>query len=213
MTLICNCPKAAAISEIPDKVCEKEIGQIQKLIFQRRFSGGSENQITIATSNPNLLATWTPLLAAADSTKVVVSPIVEEPATTPGEARQFGGGNATPGGVIRILGGNPTAMTFVVRNCPQEIIAAMKELMCESRVGDLTVSVITEKGQIVMDSDNGAAPTIAKGFPCDSLFVGDLAAGGYDAPDQNAISFQLKSGWSDNAYFVTPDDFDPLVDL
>lgn len=216
MTLICPCPPPAAIETIPSLECEKRIGQIQKIVFQRRFSSGTTEN-TFAASGAgaaDLLASWTPLLTAADSTKAVTTPFIANPEMTPGEARTTGGGNASVGGVTKILGANPTTFSGLIENAPQDIIKAIKQLQCEAKtIQNLSVFLINENGLIIANSDDGASPTEVKGFPIDSLFVGDLVAGGFDGQDNNAINFSMQDGWSDNLVFVQPTDFNAKTDL
>ena len=74
MARFCQCPGLAALKSIPNATCSEGFGQIQKVIFQRlRQDNGKPNAFT--TEKPiTKLANLTPLLAANDSTKIVVSP-------------------------------------------------------------------------------------------------------------------------------------------
>ena len=65
--------------DIPAVKCAESFGQIQKVAFQRLTKDdGSKNSFT--TENAiTLLASWTPFLSAANSTKIVVSPYIQAP--------------------------------------------------------------------------------------------------------------------------------------
>ncbi len=205
----CGCPRGASLQTIPVHDCPESMGQVQKLIFQRIYKSGDElNSI----ADPTKLASWTPLLTASDGTKAVITPFISEPTAEPGEARTYGGGNATVGGVEIILGTNPTAFTAKILRSPQDTIKAMKELMCE----DVGVYLVDGHGNIgcIKKSTSGGSPTTAYyPIPVQSVFVSDKGLGGFEAPDSNNISFSFLPGWSDDFAIVTPSDFNPLRDL
>ena len=104
---LCSCPAATALTTIPAAGCPETFGQIQKIAFQRlKKADGTENKFT--TSNDiKLKASWTALMAAADGSKVVVSPYVQAPTNEAGSARTFGGGNETLGGIELVIGREP----------------------------------------------------------------------------------------------------------
>lgn len=210
MSLLCNCPQDAAIADIPISECPESIGQVQKVIFQRIFSTGStKNKFVIASANPNVLASWTPLLAAADGTKVVQSPYLQAPTTEPGAARTYGGGNETLGGVELIIGREPTSFTGNILRASQDTIAALKQYQCEN-VG---VFLVDEHGRIAMLVDDRTTPTAYFPIPISALFVGDKSLGGLEAPDMNVISWKFFPNWSDNLVLISPTDFNALSDL
>lgn len=208
MGLNCACPAANAISGFAIPECLEDFGQVNKVIFQRIFSAaGAKNKIV----TPDKKASWTAPFAAADSTKTVITPYISNPAVTPGAKKTYGGGNATPGGVIKVIGTEPTTMTAQFDSLPQSIIKVLKKMMCEN-VG---VYLINERGQIgAMGLPTGALSAIEYyPIPVSSLFVGDKAFGGLDNPDTNAIEWSWKPGWSDDFTVVAPDDFDALSEL
>lgn len=205
--MICKCPANAALPDIPKVTCNESFGQIQKVAFQRLVKAdGSKNTISAETIIE--LSAWTPLLVAADDTKVVVSPYIEAPTTEAGAPRTFGGGNETLGGIERIIGREPTTFTGQLRQLPQTVIKAMKELQCESLGNNLGVYLFDGNGAIecIME-DNVCSP-----IPIRSFFVGDKTHGGFDAPDSNQIQWSFLPNYSDNLAIVQPS-FNPLTDL
>lgn len=217
MSLVCQCPAATALTTIPAVACGENFGQIQKVAFQRLYQADGTRNAMVGSGTPlaptiTLKATWTALLAAANGTKVVVSPYIEAPTSEPGAARTFGGGNETLGGVEVILGAEPTAFSAVLRRCPQSVIKIMKELMCEAAAGNLGVFLFNENGQIEAIQDS-AAPTTYYPIPIRSLFISDKGHGGLENPDSNIISWQFAPNYSDNLKIVTPTDFNPLTEL
>lgn len=209
--MITTCPQAAALPTVPNVVCAETFGQIQKLIFQRLTKDtGEKNSFTI-TAAMTLLASWTPLLTAVDSTKVVVSPYIQAPTNEAGAARTFGGGNETLGGIEEIIGREPSPFTAVFRKIPQSVIKELKKIANEAGANNLGVFLVDENGQMEAIQDETVATTFYP-IPIRSLFIGDKSHGGLEAPDSNAISFSFLPNYSDNLKIVTPE-FNALTDL
>ncbi len=211
MGLLCACPEDASPAAIDNVSCPESVGQIQKALFQRLNSApGTKNEIVIATNNPNVLATWTPLLAAADATKVVPTPYINAPSVEAGAAREFGGGNETRGGIPLIIGREPTTVTTALYRVPQSVIAQIKKYQCEEAVG---VYLLDEFGRIVGLTDDPASPTTFAPIPLAGLFVGDKVLGGLETIDMNSLIWRFFPNWSDNLHIVAPTDFNGLTDL
>ena len=211
MSLICQCPAAAAIATIPNVVCPENFGQIQKVAFQRlRKADGTRNSFT-TTASILLKASWTALLAATNGTKIVVSPYINAPADSGGDARMTSGGNDDLGGVPQVLGGNPVQFDGSLRAIPQSVIKTMKELQCEAAAGNLGVFLFDENGKI--EAIKGATDGDYMPIPIRALFIGSKIHGNFDAKDSNAISWQYPDNYSDDLAIVTPTDFNPLTDL
>lgn len=209
MSLICTCPAAAALTDIPAVQCPENFGQIQKVAFQRlKKADGTKNAFT-ATASILLKASWAALLSAADATKVVVSPYINAPADSGGDARMTSGGNDDLGGIPEILGGNPVQFDGQLRAVPQSVIKAMKEQQCEAAAGNLGVFLFDENGKIEAIKDGNSYYPI----PIRALFIGSKIHGNFDAKDSNAISWQYPDNYSDDLAIVTPTDFNPLTDL
>lgn len=212
MSLVCQCPAASALTTIPNVQCAENFGQIQKVAFQRlRKADGTRNSFT-STAAIGLKASWTALLAAADGSKIVVSPYINAPADSGGDARMSSGGNDDLGGIAQVLGGNPVQFDGQIRSVPQSVIKVMKELQCEANAGNLGVFLFDENGNIQAVQDQTTATTYYP-IPIRALFIGSLIHGNYDAKDSNAISWQYPDNYSDDLAIVKPTDFNPLTDL
>lgn len=209
---ICKCPAAAALPNIPNFTCAESFGQIQKVAFQRLYKSAGEKNSFTADAGIGKLASWSPLLAAEDDTKIVISPYVQAPTAEAGAPRTFGGGNETLGGIEEIIGREPTPFTGVIRKMPQSLIKALKELQCESDSQNLGVYLFDENGSIGALQDPTTATTYYP-IPIRSLFVGDKTLGGLEAPDSNAVQWSFLPNWSDDLAILTPEDFNPLTDL
>ncbi len=192
------------IPDIPFEQCPETMGQIQKLLFQRV----SNKPIFSSDKSPELKASWTPLITASDETKVVVSPWIENPELAPGDARTFGGGNATLNGVEVVVGSEATSFTGLIRKQPQKVIKALKKLMCEP----LSVYFVDEYGRIwMLEKKKGEYNGVP--IQANTIFVGDKAGGNLEEPDSNTISFKLAPNWSDDLVPISPEDFNALEEL
>lgn len=207
--MICNCPRAASLPDIPTVDCLETFGQIQKVAIQRLAeSDGTLNGFE-STADIKLKASWTAKLTASDDTKIVVTPYIQAPTAEAGAPRVFGGGNETLGGIEEIVGSEPTPFTGVLRKIPQSIIKELKKLICEN----IGIYLFDENGAIGA-LQTGTAPTlIYRPIPIRSFFVGDKTLGGFEAPDSNAIQWSFVPNWSDNLVMIAPTDFNPLTDL
>lgn len=212
MSLICQCPAAAAIATIPNVVCPENFGQIQKVAFQRLYKANGVRNSFTTTADIKLKASWTALLSAEDGSKVVVSPYINAPADSGGDARMTSGGNDDLGGIAEVLGGNPVQFDGSLRSIPQSVIKAMKALQCEANAGNLGVFLFDENGKIEAIQDE-TTPTTYYPIPIRALFIGSKIHGNFGAKDSNAISWQYPDNYSDDLAIVTPSDFNPLTDL
>lgn len=210
MGLNCSCPVGAALSDVATSACPSEMGQIQKVVFQRIYSSaGTKNKFIKSSADPKSKASWTPLIAAADGTKVVTSPYLQSPAFEAGAAKTYGSGNAVLGGMPIVVGREPSTFTSMIFHQPQTVIAALKTFMCE----EVGIYIIDEYGRIGMIADNATTPANYYPIPIKTLFVGDKKFGGMDEPDTNVLSWNMQPNWSDNLVFVDPTDFNALTDL
>lgn len=187
MGLNCGCV-GEALANLSDVLCKSGFGQIQRIVFQRRFSGGQLNVITDA----DIVSAdaWISRIVAEDSTKVVLSPFIGNPELSSGAKRAFGGDNSTVNGVELNVGREAAAFSAVLYETNPITIRTLKGYQCEV----LSVFLVDEFGNIAaIRVDGGYA-----GIPVQSFFVGDRDFGGLTDPDSNQLSFSLKPNWSDN---------------
>lgn len=212
MSITCQCPLAEALPKIPNASCPVSFGQIQKVAFQRLHKPSGEANAFTAEALITKKASWTALLAAHDATKIVLSPYINSPADSGGDARTTSGGNDDLGGVATILGSEPIQFTGSLRAIDQSIVKAMKELICEANAGNLGIFLFDENGNIEAIQDE-TTKTTYRPIPIRSFFVADKVHGNYDAKDSNAIQWSYQPNYSDNLAIVKPEDFNPLTDL
>lgn len=198
----CPCPPNAAIPDIPDTLCPDNLFQIVRLILTRQG-----NQIAATEAAAKLLATYTPLFAAADDTKIqITNKLMESTTIPPGEPIKDGGDdNSTPLGRALLTGRATIPFEGFLRNIDSAQVAALRAFGCE----DLDVAFVTSNGQIYFNKN---VDNTLRGFPIHAFFVGDKGAEGLNTHDKAKITFGLDPGWRDNGILVTPS-FDPRFDL
>lgn len=210
MGLNCGCPAGAHLADLEIAECKESLGQIQKVIIQRIYkSSGAKN--SISATEIKTKAQLATLSSAADGTKIIISPYIQNPTTEVGAARTFGGGNQTLGGIEMVIGREPTNFTGVIYQESQRTIKTMKEYSCE----EIGVYLIDENGNIGAIADDPESPTKYMPIPVRSFFVGDKNLGGYEEPDSNAISWSFFPNWSDDLVIIKASelDYNPLTDL
>lgn len=208
MGLNCGCPAGAHLEDLVINDCKETLGQIQKIIIQRtNGDDGTPNVITDITKK----ATMTPLFTAADGTKIVISPYIQGPTTTPGAARTWGSDNEVLGGIPIIIGRESTSFEGNIYQEAQKTIKTLKSYMCEK----ISVYLIDENGNIGCLADDPDEPTEYRGIPVEGFFVGDKNLGGLSQPDGNAIQWNFYPNWSDDLVIVKQSamDYNPLTDL
>ena len=209
MGLNCGCPAGAHLADLKIAECKESLGQIQKVIIQRIYnSTGVKNKIPGESIKAK--TAMAALFSAADGTKLIVSPYIQNPSTEPGAARTFGGGNQTLGGIEIVIGREPTTFTGVIYQEAQSVIKTLKTYSCE-KIG---VFLIDENGNIGAIDEAGDGANYEP-IPVDKFFVGDKNLGGYEEPDSNTISWSFYPNWSDNLVLIKADtlDYNPLTEL
>jgi len=203
----CNCPLPTHLEDIGAQGCPFNVGQIQRVIITR--ASNSTFPLTIASADPAVLATWTPLLTAADDTKVVKTPLVGgNPAIVGGSAiTQGGNDNSTLNGEVEVTGTESSVFTADFKDLEPAIAKAIKDLKCES----VKVFFVNDSGDIIgISKDSG---TTFDGLTVNgkSFFLSDRNNSGFGQKDVNTLSFNLAPGWDDYLMKVTPTDFNALT--
>jgi hypothetical protein len=208
MSLLTTCPLGTAITDVLIDNCPSDVGQIQKIIFQRIYSTGTTRN-TIALADAPLLAEWTPFFAASDGTKMQITPFVSAPTNELGAAITYGGGNDTVDGIPITTGVEPSKFECKLIRAHSKTAESLKGLYGET----LGVYFVNEHGRIWGDSDDATTPTTYYPVQIRELFVSDRKFGGFAEPDYYMLSFNLPPNWSDKLNEIIPTDFDPLTAL
>lgn len=206
MGLNCGCPAGAHLADLNIEECKESLGQIQKVIIQRVYKSTGEKNV-IPANSIKTKTSLSSLASAADGTKIVISPYIQNPTTEPGAARTFGGGNQTLGGIEIVIGREPTTFSGIIYQESQATIKTMKEYSCET----IGVYLIDENGNIGALKENDNYMPI----PVGKFFIGDKKLGGFEEPDSNTIEWNFFPNWSDNLVIIKASelDYNPLTDL
>lgn len=204
----CDCDNIpVALTEIPVVTCPFKIGQMLRFWFVRAgevifdsVTPASNVPATITGDLINEAAGWAVLFAAADSTKVVKTPIVGgNPTITAGTANTFGGGgNDTANGLVLNLGVNPSDVSMDFFFLTKEQIIAIRKLECE----DVEVYIINNEGKIFFWEDANGLQT---GIPVLNLQLLDKSNGGVVTPDVNTLSFKFPARYDEKLTSVNPE--------
>lgn len=205
----CVCPNPDSFTDITKTDCPFNLNQIQKVLFQEQ--GYIWDTAAGTPTDISTLADWQTLLAAADSTHVVSSPLIGgDPVITAGEAITEGGGdNSTLNGVQLINGASPSSFSARFDAIDPQTETDLKQFMCYNNVG---VYFVNENDNIIAKTTDVA--TQHTSIPIQAYFFGDRTNEGFGTKDSNMMSFQLKAGWSETIDIIEPEaGFSPLTDL
>lgn len=219
MINICNflldcCPLPTALSDIPGSACPENLGQIQRYWFVRKgqviwdvVTPANNVPATITGQAPEDAAGWNILFAAADSTKVVKTPLIGGDSTlTAGTTiTQGGGDNSTLNGETLVNGINPTDGSARFDSLTGAQIAAIRTLACEGN--GLEVYLVSQEGKLWGKKDGD----LVTGFPCTNVVLGSMTNAGFGTRDNNTLTFQLDFDYDEYKYAVTPADFNALT--
>lgn len=194
----CVCPAPAALPTILRIACNQKIGQVQRLIFQR--AGFTFDTLT---DDIKTLASWTPLLTAVDSTKVVITPFVEGFVIPESEPITEGGGdNSTIDGVEIVLDGAGVTATGQIAGAPGAIMKPIRDLMCET---NLVVYLITQYGKIIgRDLEPLTPGSKVTGIPIQAFYASNPGLQGLGTRDKATIRFGMAADWADDMAIITP---------
>ena len=219
MINICNflldcCPLPTSLSDIPGSACPENLGQIQRYWFVRKgqviwdvVTPANNVPATITGQAPEDAAGWNILFAAADSTKVVKTPLIGGDSTlTAGTTiTQGGGDNSTLNGETLVNGINPTDGSARFDSLTGAQISAIRTLACEGN--GLEVYLVSQEGKLWAKKDGD----LLTGFPCTNVVLGSMTNAGFGTRDNNTLTFQLDFDYDEYKYAVTPADFNALT--
>jgi len=138
------CAPGTNLENITSSACLFRIGEIQKILFQRKFSSGTtRNKFVIGTADPAEEASWTALTGASDGTKVTVSGWVENVGNEGGGPVTSGGGDESLGGEEVTVAYNPVNWTVSLNDKLALEIEGYKDLKNESFIINFNSSLGT----------------------------------------------------------------------
>lgn len=200
-----TCP-LAALNTVAYNACRVLFGKDARFIFQRLDD--ANNVFANGVNGIELEASWTAPPDAADDTKTVVSPILED-VQWPEPDMLTDGEN--PDGAEIVVGSGPQHVTAVIRNPTKEEKIALRALAQEA---NLTVYRVDNNGNFgcrVVGSDHYGIKISTQTFAAKGPFKAGSSRG-----DQSKmmIQFALPENWFDTFAVVAPaSTFDPLTEI
>lgn len=197
------CPKPEALTPMPAQDCPFRLDQIVRMAFGRRAVPAFATEAAM-----KLLATWTPLIAAADDTKIVISPLFAGFVVPSSEGIFQGGGDNTTFNGLRIYQGeNFVTITGQFSNISPAVHAALEELSQYSLASSVGV---TDLEIIPFNRLGYAFPNGLDMIPVYNFRVGTRGSEGLNANDIIPFSFDVLPDWDKNLQSVKLG-FDPLT--
>jgi hypothetical protein len=198
LTGIYTCPLPTAMSDVSRQNCQEQVGEVVRIFFQRRGF-----RFDPATNPITALASWTPLLTAADDTKVIVTPDMVMFTMTPGEPATT---DENVGGVTTFISlpGSNAEGKFV--NISGKIVGELQRALIKEQ--KLQAYFVLPDNSIYCNEDeNGHF-----GILVDAPFVTDRGIGGRGNRDDVFIRFSAPFGYAAKASTVAVA-FDPLAQV
>lgn len=203
-----TCPNPTALAAAPNPSCPVRFDQIQKMGI-RRISGAA----ALTTTTVLVAATITPLLAAADNTKLLITPWLANFIIPNSEPLKEGGNdNTTINGIPKLNGLGFVNVTFQMKNVEAATAQAMRALASESAnsvagTTNLEGFFFPKDGRIVVDNPSS---TNVVGFKLYNFIVSDVGTEGLNKDNNFNCSFDLEPMWSKTFKVLTPTDWNPL---
>jgi hypothetical protein len=204
MSSLFACPPPTALATVPTQACPERFDQIIRFFFQRKQATPSFTASTIKVA-----ATWTPLLTAVDSTKIIGTPLIPNVVIPTGEIKKEGGDdNTTINGIPKLVGRGHVGVTAQLNDIQATVRAALRALASESALSpgftNLWMYAINRSGQIIANSDGS-------GIDVYNVYAGDVGSEGLNKANIANFAFDLAPGWSDNVAIFDPTaPFNPL---
>jgi hypothetical protein len=195
------CADLATLPNIPANTCTPDLDQVVSIAFQK-IGAPSFTATTILQ-----MATWTPLLAASDATKVIKTPILHG-LTIPASEGIYDGGddNSTAFGIREYKGEKNVTVTANLKSINPAVVAELRKLTTDSKVPGYTTIWAYFFGM----SNKISGKSTGAGIPIYNVRISTLGSEGYRGKNMHQITFDLRSDW-DNDFQTFVASFDPLT--
>ena len=194
-----GCPQSTALA-LGNISCLTDITEVDKILIRRT------GQTALATTDLTTKAGLDALLAAADSTKIILSPWLYNSTIEPGGVITD---DKKVAGIPVVVGEEASKLNAKMR-LTSTVYAQLKEL--EDETG-LEAIFITQAGDIFAKLV-AATPTY-KGVPFKSIFTTAPRVGGNGTADEHDFEISFASNWYEDLTQILADDldYDALYDI
>ena len=202
----CQCPEAAALDTIPYNPCANVIGKIGRMVFQR--TDDANNTFVDGVNDITLEASWSALPDAADGTKVVVTPVLED--VNFNEPDILEDSENLDGAPIAVASG-AQLVTAMFRNPTAAQLAALRKLKCSTELSVYFIGSNNKIGARLIGGTDHAGVKIS----VNTFIMREPSKAGTKADEFKAmIQFYLPEGWFDSFDIVVPEDgFTPIDEI
>ena len=204
---LCTCPVDPIVPSIPSTVCTESFGQVLKFGLANKSTQNFEDTVNGITDQ----ASWTAALAAVDTTKVQLTPILSDVLLAANSPINVGGDdNTTPDGVPVLRARTSAQGTAILRDITASVKVALQEYECLA--GSDNIGGIYPMGRdfILAVVDTTGVNDVYKPIPLTYFFVGDKGLGGITETNNNNLEFRLPPNWDNNVVVVPITTFDPI---
>ncbi len=202
------CPASSDITAISAGTCMAHLEQTIGLYFQE-----TQATYTITPTTAKLLATWTPLFAAADATIVTKSPLMVG-VTIPKSEGIFTGGNdnTTVGGLTLYKGEGSVRVEAMIRTSKADMIDSFRgytPFTVPAGSSTLNAYLIGRNKRISGLTQSAKLVPI----PIHNLRISSVGSEGFNSFNEYAVSWEFLAGWDEGFTTVIATDFDPAATL
>lgn len=197
------CAELTTLPTIPANDCTPDLGQVIKIAFQKIQTTPSFTSTTILAQG-----TWTPLLAAIDATKVIISPTLHSLVIPQSEGIfEAGNDNSTAFGIREYKGEQNVTVTAMLRSPNPAVVAELRKLTTDAKIPGVTsiwAYFFGANNRITAGTSSGA------GIPIYNFRISSMGSEGYKAKNMYQVSFDLRDVWSNDVKtFIAS--FDPIM--
>lgn len=207
-SLLFKCPPEAEIADIPKVTCPEKFGQIQRIALRRKQDPAEETPTFPTVASLLVQANWTTAMAAADITKIQVTPFISGLVLPPGTPiLEEGNNNNTVNGISLLQGWNNVMVnTARFLNLPSAIAKVLRTYTQYSALTpgftDLEAFFFTEHGHIIHDMElDGIKP---KGFDIFNWVVPSVGSEGLNKANVHNLQFELLGTYDDLLEIADP---------
>ncbi|SNC62312.1 hypothetical protein SAMN06265337_0645 [Hymenobacter gelipurpurascens] len=193
-----NCTLPASLSAIAKLICGVNFEQIVRAAIVRLNDAPTfTDDTTIKTIDE-----WVALMAAPDSTKLILTPFFTNH-TVPSSEAQFAeeGTNASIGGAGFYTGEGPVKPKGQFTGLPSDIQASIKKLVAESaaELGTARVGIIwiNRFGTLIHKSGGRA-------IPFSNFYIGSPGSEGLKSKNISPFGYTLEDGWEEDIVMTEP---------
>jgi hypothetical protein len=203
-----ECPLPSALVSVPETSCPVSFGQISKVILQQ-----IQDTASVTATTALLKATWTPFLAATDSTKCVLSPLINSFVIPASELISEGGNdNTTINGIRNVKTLGSVTITGQILNITSATKKAMQSLFPFSKSpcpgSTLLWAYFLTSDNKLIGKLNG---TNLEGFPVYNVALSDPGSEGFGKDNIHNFSMDMEGGWSDGMTILELTDIKTLT--